>query len=211
MLAEPAVTLTDYGLAVLCMVCAALLAGQTPSRVRRPLIGFLLALAAAAVLGGSVHGFFHDESTRVYAILWRATLVSIGLAGFAAWVLAARLIVPAATRPAVIAAGALAGLALCVVIVFVKDTFAVVIAWYLPAAVLLCAAFIVRWRRSAEAAYAVGAAAMLLTFVAAAIQHFRIAPHPQYFDHNALYHAVQAVALIMLYRFGRSRVASEIV
>ncbi len=40
----------------------------------------------------------------------------------------------------------------------------------------------------------------------------RVALHPVYFDHNAVYHVVQAVALVILYigfeRVGRSAVSS---
>jgi hypothetical protein len=40
---------------------------------------------------------------------------------------------------------------------------------------------------------------MVLTLVAAVVQQRRIALHPAYFNHNALYHAIQAIALGMIY------------
>ena len=39
----------------------------------------------------------------------------------------------------------------------------------------------------------------LLSVLAALLQQARIAIHPVYFDHNALYHVVQAAALVLLY------------
>jgi hypothetical protein len=40
----------------------------------------------------------------------------------------------------------------------------------------------------------------VLTFVAAAVQYTRVDPHPVYVNHNALYHVIQAVALLLIYR-----------
>ena len=40
---------------------------------------------------------------------------------------------------------------------------------------------------------------IILTFIAAFIQQSELAIHPIYFNHNALYHILQAVALIMIF------------
>jgi hypothetical protein len=40
----------------------------------------------------------------------------------------------------------------------------------------------------------------VLTLVAAAVQQARIALHPTYFNHNALYHLLQAIALFLIFR-----------
>ena len=45
----------------------------------------------------------------------------------------------------------------------------------------------------------VGAWGLALSLVAAGLQHFRIALHPVYFNHNALYHVVQAIALYFIF------------
>ncbi len=39
--------------------------------------------------------------------------------------------------------------------------------------------------------------------VAAGVQQLGIALHPVYFDHNALYHLIQAVAVLMLFLSAR--------
>ena len=39
---------------------------------------------------------------------------------------------------------------------------------------------------------------MVVTLVAAAIQQLEIGIHPTYFNHNALYHLLQAVGLVLL-------------
>jgi len=42
------------------------------------------------------------------------------------------------------------------------------------------------------------AISLLATLIAAAIQQLQIAMHPTYFNHNAIYHLLQAVALALL-------------
>ena len=55
------------------------------------------------------------------------------------------------------------------------------------------------YRRSPTRAEAFGIAGLVLTLIAAAIQQLRIGVHPQYLDHNALYHVVQAIALFLIF------------
>jgi len=42
-------------------------------------------------------------------------------------------------------------------------------------------------------------AGLALSAVAALLQASRVAIHPIYFDHNAVYHVLQAIALVLLY------------
>jgi hypothetical protein len=37
------------------------------------------------------------------------------------------------------------------------------------------------------------------------VQQARISLHPEHFDHNAVYHVLQGVALVLLYRGFRAR------
>jgi hypothetical protein len=48
------------------------------------------------------------------------------------------------------------------------------------------------------------AAAFVCSAVAAVLQQAQVSLHPVYFDHNAVYHVVQAVAVVLLY-FGFRR------
>src|SRR5205823_6043329 len=111
---EPDVALTDYALALECTVFAYLLQ-------RREHALFFGSAAVASLAGGTVHGFFLDARTLGNAVLWRLTLIAIGVAGLG------------------------------------------------------------------------------LIFIAAAAQQARIALHPRYFNHNALYHLIQALALWLLF------------
>jgi hypothetical protein len=211
LITEPDVTLTDYGLAVECAVFTHLLARDA----HREPIGawFLLFFAAtglAALTGGTVHGFFADERTLGSRILWPATLLLIGGAAFAAWGLGAHLQFPARVARWVVLAAA-AGLAgYAVVVLFVSQLFLVAVLHYLPATVFLITVFALGYRRGGQRAFLLGLVALALTLVASGIQQGRIALHPAYFNHNALQHLVQGVALFVLFRSARRLVSGHV-
>jgi hypothetical protein len=82
--------------------------------------------------------------------------------------------------------------------------YAVAIATYLPGAIALAAGLVRRLRDPVtRGAAAIGLAGLGLTFGAAAVQVRRIAVHPRLFDHNATYHAIQAVAIACFYAAAR--------
>lgn len=197
---EPDVTISDYGLFLECTVFAWLLArrpGHGPLRTWICL--FFACTGVAALLGGTVHGFFLDDTTLVSRALWKGSLLAIGAAAFAGSAMAAEILAPGRARGIVGVAAALM-LVYALVVLFVTDVFSVAVAAYLPAALLLLAAFILGAHsvRTASAARA-GVAGLALTFAAAFIQQRRIALHPLYFNHNAFYHVVQAIGLALIF------------
>jgi hypothetical protein len=207
---EPDVTLTDYGLFTECAAFAWLIA-RRPAKLaalRSWIVLFFLFTALAAFFGGTVHGFFSGETASVGRVLWKASMLAIGATALTVWAIGARLMFArhGAERIVAVAAGLTAAYA--AVILFVSDAFWVAVAGYLPAAVFLFVGFLraalrerVRWAR-------LGAWALALSFGAAAIQQLRVALHPVYFNHNALYHLVQAVALALLFIACRGLLAS---
>jgi hypothetical protein len=68
------------------------------------------------------------------------------------------------------------------------------------AALLVAACFLWWRRREASAPSLIGAIAV--SFAAAGVQQLELSPHPR-FNHNDLYHLVQAVGLWLFYRAGR--------
>jgi hypothetical protein len=64
---------------------------------------------------------------------------------------------------------------------------------------VMLAAFAVSAVRTRSGSAFGGLLGMVLTLVAAVVQQRRIALHPTYFNHNALYHAIQAIALGLIY------------
>lgn len=198
---EPDVTLTDYALTVECAgFCAALVRRQGASPTRTAAVALFASLGAASLLGGTVHGFFPDPTTVAHAVLWRGTLLAIGLVALFAWAVGARLLWDQGKcRAAVLTLAGLDFLAYAAVVGWVSQTFLVAIVNYLPPITFLLAAFVVRYRRASEARWRHGIVGVLLTFAAALAQQLKLGLHPVYFNHNAVYHVVQAVALAFLF------------
>lgn len=189
---EPDVTLTDYALALECAVfCALLLRGRAAhDALRRWWAFFFASIGVAALIGGTVHGFLPGNAT-----LWVATLLTLGATSLAGWMIGSHLL-----RLPFIRAAAIALLVLyAAVVLFVRQEFIVAIAMYLPATLFLLVAMIVTWRATRERGVALGIGGLLLTFAAAAVQQLRIGLHPVYFNHNALYHVIQFVALWLVF------------
>lgn len=196
------VTLTDYALAILCGWLA--LASHRTSRppIRGWLVAFFAAAGAAPLLGGTVHGFFEAEGTTGHAILWPATLLAIGAAAVAAWGLGAR--VGGGRFAGAVTAAALASFPLYAVFVLSgADDFRVAVLYYLPAVVSLTASFGIAYRREPTRARRLALVGLLLSFAAAAVQQLRVPIHPRFFDHNALYHLIQAAGFVAFYRGAR--------
>jgi uncharacterized protein DUF6962 len=204
-LLEPDVALTDFGLALEAGCFAAWLERRySPGApLRRAFIGFFAAVSLGAFLGGITHGFLPDEQTRLYRVVWFSTLIAIGAAALASWAIGAGLIFGERTAARVNAFAALLFAAYIATVIFVSQSFAVAIVHYLPAAAFLLGAFAYAWRLRRSDFLAAGIAGVALTFVAAAVQQGRIGLHPRYFNHNALYHLIQAFALLLIFLAAR--------
>lgn len=205
-LLEPDVTLTDYALTLECALLTWLLYrnGGAPSPQRRWCAAFFAALGVAALFGGSAHGLFADKQTFAYLLVWDASLLAIGVAALAGWSIGARLLFDERGAAWIVRAAMLVFAVYAAVIVFVSHQFVVAIAHYLPAAVFLLVAFVFAYVRQRHPRLLLGALGMALTFVAAGMQQAGIGLHPRYFNHNALYHLVQAAALILIFLAMRS-------
>jgi len=201
-LTRPAVSLTDFALAIECAAFALLLARLTASDglLRKWFVVFFASIAAASVLGGTMHGFFEYSTSPVRTVLWTATLLSILVTSFATWTIAAilQLRPPAFTMGAAVRArpGSRSHARDSLRERCVPDRNRRVPAGHgFPSGLILDdlpppGQFRARW----------GIVGLVLTFLGAAVQQLKLAVHPVYFDHNALYHLIQFVALWMIYR-----------
>ena len=205
---EPDVAITDYLLAVESVILAALLVGQPPSRPDLQLwfVVFFAATGFASALGGTVHGFFVARPSRVGTVLWRATLISIGVVAAAGWMIGVRMLSSDAP-PWVLTVVVLELVAYAVVVVAVRDAFWVAIANYVPSTGFLLIAYWAAYRSHPTGAVAIGLAGLALTLAASVGQHLRVGIHPVYFNHKALYHVVQGIALFMIFWSGRHLVS----
>lgn len=199
---EADVALTDVALAVLGGIFARRFGrGSTASPVHRYGQAMLAGLSAAALLGAVFHAFFPLKTATVAGrLLWAGVATSIALTAAAMLLLAAHLLrpgpVPPARRTAVLA----------YVVTFIiyatngDQSYSRIVLFYAPVLVALIAAsartaVVLRAR-----AWWIAVAGLCLSVVAAVVQQARVILHPQWFDHNALYHLIQALALVLIWR-----------
>lgn len=201
MITEPDVTLTDYGLALECALFTYLLHqhGDWHNSLRAWFLLFFGSVGLAALAGGTVHGFFLDADTVGSAILWPATLIATGLTALSAWAIGARMLFPVPLSRWIAIAAAVEFVAYSIIVLLVTQEFWVAIINYLPALLFLLVSFCGAYGWTREVKLLVGLLGLTLIFAASWIQQSGIALHPIYFNHNALYHLIQAGALFMIF------------
>ncbi len=204
-MAEPDVALTDYGLAIECAIFLYLLSSRmSNSSLRWWFLVLFGSLGLAAFIGGTVHGFFPNPESAGQRILWPFTLVLIGLTALAAWAVGAHLMLPAGVALWVIRAAVCEFAIYSAFVVFVSQAFLVAAFNYLPAVGFMFLALFLEWRCTRSHFLVLGLIGLGLTLLATGLREARVAIHPAYFDHNALYHVVQAFALLLIYFAARS-------
>jgi hypothetical protein len=197
------VTLTDFGLTLLCVFLTWRSLQTARSPVRGWLAIFFSAAAAASLFGGTVHGFAADEATIGHAVLWPATLLAVGGTAVAAWGIGARIGSLARQAHTITWLAILSYLGFAIVVLTGHQRFQVAVAYYVPAALFLFGSLLIEQRARPTRARKLALSGLALTFIAAATQQLQIGLHPVYFDYNALYHVLQAVALTLFYRGAR--------
>ena len=198
---EPACTLTDYVLTIECAAFSLLLLAQSqrPDVVARAGASFFASISLCSLAGGTLHGFFADSNSTAHKLLWALTLASLGCAAASAWITASYLLLSASAAKRVTIAALLELVAFVPCSLLFGGAFALAIINYLPAMIFMFIAAVVGYSRSRTRMALIGSAGILLTFVASYVQMAQIAFHPHYFDHNALYHFIQATGLFMIF------------
>lgn len=200
---EPVTMATDFAMGALAAVLAVRLlragvaAGQVPVLLWS---GAFTATALASFLGGGHHGFIQMMPAGAAHALWKATLLSMGLASACLLAAVASAGTTGALQRGVIAVAVLK-LALYAWWVMSHDDFIYAIYDYGSA---LAGLVLVAWLSRTGGMTAAGPwllAGVAVTVVASGIQAWRLAPHP-HFNHNDLFHVVQMGALYLLYRGG---------
>lgn len=200
---EPDVTITDYILTIQCLYFARFFAGRS-----HPWFLLFASISLGSFAGGTVHGFLPDEQSLPYKVLWRVALISIGITAFAGWHVAATRIISIKTVKFIRGTAALQLCLFSVAILFYSQDFVLAALNYLLSALFLLVIFGREYLITGRIASLSGAAAIVLTFVSSYVQISGVSLHPQYFNHNALYHVIQFIALCMLFvaaRFDTAR------
>ena len=194
-LREPATFWTDCALAAWSAWLAGALWQRAPAPLA-PVVGWWIAAfatcAVAATAGAVHHGLGHELSPATNRASWRLALLALVgtglcLAQVAALTALASFVLGAAQLSAWLAAACFGAAALR------RETFSVAITAYGLGQLLVLAAALAAHANLPAGYLAWLATAVATSAVAAAIQHFRVSPHPR-FNHNDLYHVVQAAA-----------------
>jgi hypothetical protein len=92
-LQQPAVAITDFLLALETIILGLIIFNiKSKSRIKLFVFLFYMALALGSIIGGIVHGFFPEAGSFWNLILWKSTMISIGLVALFAWLIAGNLV-----------------------------------------------------------------------------------------------------------------------
>lgn len=204
---EPTTTITDYILAAETVVLGVLMLRNSaktnvPARLWAHAF-FTSAMAAAA--GGTYHGF--GESLGALApVLWKITVITIGCTSM---LLLCAIALAFFADPVRKWLPAIAILQFLVYAFWMAghNEFKYVVYDYAPSMLLILILQLFAMQRSVPGSGWI-AAGILVSFAAAGIQRSSLNLHPE-FNHNDLYHVVQMIAMILLYRGGRQLQAPQ--
>jgi hypothetical protein len=198
---DPDVVVTDVVLAILGGYLGWRL-GRASGRRTILISGALLmgGLASAALWGAIFHAFFPAGTATFPGFLaWIPVTLSIVIAASVMLDLSLRLLLPRIPRQPRRSIVAVYAVIFIGVVLFVHESFGSIVYFYSPALLLL---LLVAGRQGLvrrDPGWTLIASGLLLSAGAAMLQLARVALHPVYFDHNAVYHVVQSLALIVLY------------
>jgi hypothetical protein len=201
-LIEVSTMLTDYALAAVTAAMATALARAAHGRVAVLLwaSGFA-ALSISAIAGGTFHGFGSLLPMATLAALWKVSTLTIGALSFLLVAGATVAYTRARVRVALLA---IAALKLLVYVVWMSRHDEFRFAIYdtgIAMALVLGLAIYGRARGDESARWLL--AGVAVSAVAAAVQYGGVQLHAR-FNHNDLYHVVQAAAMYFFYRGGRA-------
>jgi lysylphosphatidylglycerol synthetase-like protein (DUF2156 family) len=198
---DPDVALTDLGLALLGGSLGWLL-WRTPDRsaFRKNGAVLLAGLANAALWGGIFHAFFPAGTATAPGFLaWVPVTLSIAVAAAAMLDLSLRLLLPGIASRIQRSLLAAYGIAFVVIVLFIRESFSTIVYFYTPVLLVLLFAAVRQAIRGRDSGWTFISTGLAVSMVAAVLQQAKVAVHPTYFDHNAVYHVVQALALLILY------------
>jgi len=204
---EPDVVLTDLGLAVLgAYLSRRLWTASSKTELRSVGAVLMGALASAALWGAVFHAFFPNETSTTPGFLaWIPVALSILTVAATMLELGLRILVPRPpprVRRSIIAIYVVAFVA---VLLLVDESFTSIVRFYMPALLLLLIAAVQQAARSRSVGWTLIASGLVMSAGAALLQQVGVSVHPVYFDHNAVYHVMQGIALVFLYLgFGRA-------
>ena len=196
MIAEPTPMLTDYALAgVTGWLAYSLFRAREGQRARSLWALAFAALALAAALGGTWHGFAPTFAAIAVLLVWKATLLSVGIASFGMLAGSAISTTAGSARKSLLVIAAVK-LAIYSGWMVGHSEYIYVIADTGTALVLVAALHL--WSAARDRASRWILTGVGVSVLAAGAQASGFALH-RHFNHNDLYHVIQIAAMILFY------------
>jgi hypothetical protein len=196
-------------------VFTVLLWRQRPvTAARRVAAVIFVCLCASSVTGGTYHGFFPgsaDVPGGGWAV-WIATMLILGVAASLTWIFFFLVLSGGGRGPGlrvVVAVVTAAFLVYAYVVVRVDHSYRISAIASAPGVVAVLVLMLARAVRDGHRNAMLASAAIGLMLAAAVLQQLHVGLHPVWFNHNALYHLLEGIALAVLFvalRAARSEV-----
>ena len=200
MISEPATLLTDYVLAgVTAWLAWSLFRARGGQRARALWALAFAALALAAALGGTWHGFAPSFAAIAVVPVWKATVLCVGVGSFGMLAGSAMSTTAGNARKTLLAVAA-AKLAVYSAWMVGHSEYIYVIADTGAALILVAALHLRSAARDRASRWIL--AGVGVSVLAAGVQASGFALH-RHFNHNDLYHVIQIVAMILFYAGAR--------
>jgi hypothetical protein len=198
-MSEPTTVLTDYVLATVALVVAWRLVHSRPraSVPGRLWAASFVALAVAALVGGTWHGIPHDELPAVRRLLWSITYVTIGLADLLILAGATRAALTRWTGTVVLTLLVARFLAYATLVVGLRDFRLVAVEFGGTVLLLLVFALDLARRHEPAAGFVLGG--VLLSFTGGLVLALGVNLHPR-FNNNDLFHLIQTAGVWLFFQ-----------
>lgn len=198
-MSEPTTVLTDYVLAAIALAVAWRIHTVRPraSVPGRLWAASFLALAVAALVGGTWHGIPRDMWPALRSLLWSITYVAIGVADLLILAGATRAALSRLTGTAVLALLGLRFLAYAGLVIGLRDFRLIAVEFGGTVLLLFVFALDLVRRREPAAGFVLGGA--LLSFAAGLVLALDVAPNASFND-NDLFHVIQAAGVWLFFQ-----------
>lgn len=198
-LQHPSNVLTDglLGLFTLLLAVRLVRNGAGPRRV----LGYaFVCVGIAALAGGAFHGLERIASPFLLTLLWKVTVLLIGIGGTLLAIVAISVCVTGAGTALVLRSLVVLQLIAYAAWMLAHDDFRYVVYHYGTSILLLFVLFALTWKRHPQVSrLMVGAVAVAV--LAAVVQQAGVGLH-EHLDHNDIYHLIQMGTMYLLYRAG---------
>ena len=198
---EPDVTITDFALAMECAVFALLLArrGAHGTTNNRLFALTFAALGASSLFGGIWHGFFSGTETQAGHSVWFATMAALACAAFMLWQVAAAWIATSTWAGRIRAVALVQFVGQLATSAFITDAFVIGAAGMMPPIAFVAVLYAKRYRAIRSPRALSGVAGFALAVLSGLVIVFDVSLHPVWATTFAVYHALQFVALWLVF------------